>query len=443
MRGVRGAVWTGCKIKALRAKTNTYIKTPARGDEPVFVITGRREDVSAAKQEILSAAEHFSQIRASRRVATAAAAAAASGNSTSGSARRSPTSGPTAAAVTSGGGGGCGAAGGGQVTCEVRVPVRSVGLVVGPKGSTVKRIQQLTQTYIVTPSRGTEPVFEVVGSPDNVERARREIESRVQQQRGAGGTSARSSVLSSAAVDLTLPPTTASPAAVVGCWSNPAPSSTSSSSLGFPDVIISGDEFRRSPAGFPAAAATLQSDPLVDVWNRGRLRCAGGLRSAEIAVPPRGFAELLSSLGGGSGVGGGGLGGLLNDPSSSSLAYAFDGDEGIGSLSPDPLGFEGGSPWSRTNAGLTAALSAAAAAAESTSASGRRSWIDADLSATSGAGLDVGSGGRLGTVVDWNAAGGTVGAVRYTDSSSESPTDCISLTPPPRSPMACLFGQSA
>lgn len=58
---------SGCKIKALRAKTNTYIKTPVRGEEPVFVVTGRKEDVGAAKREILSAAEHFSQIRASRR----------------------------------------------------------------------------------------------------------------------------------------------------------------------------------------------------------------------------------------------------------------------------------------------------------------------------------------------------------------------------------------
>lgn len=56
----------GCKIKALRAKTNTYIKTPVRGDEPVFIITGRKEDVQIAKKEILSAAEHFSQIRAGK-----------------------------------------------------------------------------------------------------------------------------------------------------------------------------------------------------------------------------------------------------------------------------------------------------------------------------------------------------------------------------------------
>jgi RNA-binding protein MEX3 len=55
--------FAGCKIKALRAKTNTYIKTPARGEEPVFVVTGSREEVAAAKKEIMSAAEHFTNIR--------------------------------------------------------------------------------------------------------------------------------------------------------------------------------------------------------------------------------------------------------------------------------------------------------------------------------------------------------------------------------------------
>ena len=55
--------FTGCKIKALRAKTNTYIKTPVRGEEPVFVVTGRKEDVGLAKREILSAADHFSQVQ--------------------------------------------------------------------------------------------------------------------------------------------------------------------------------------------------------------------------------------------------------------------------------------------------------------------------------------------------------------------------------------------
>ncbi|XP_066036782.1 RNA-binding E3 ubiquitin-protein ligase MEX3C [Chamaea fasciata] len=143
----------GCKIKALRAKTNTYIKTPVRGEEPVFVVTGRREDVAAAKREILSAAEHFSLLRASR--------------------GKGGPSGAAAAALP------------GQTTLQVRVPYRVVGLVVGPKGATVKRIQQQTHTYIVTPSRDREPVFEVTGTPENVDRARREIETHIAVRTGA------------------------------------------------------------------------------------------------------------------------------------------------------------------------------------------------------------------------------------------------------------------
>ncbi|KAJ8335186.1 hypothetical protein SKAU_G00408250 [Synaphobranchus kaupii] len=99
----------GCKIKALRAKTNTYIKTPL-------------------------------------------------GGSFNGS--------PPAPLP-------------GQTTIQVRVPYRVVGLVVGPKGSTIKRIQQQTCTYIVTPSRDRDPVFEITGSPGNAERAREEIESHI------------------------------------------------------------------------------------------------------------------------------------------------------------------------------------------------------------------------------------------------------------------------
>ena len=49
----------------------------------------------------------------------------------------------------------------GHVTAYVRVPYRVVGLVVGPKGATIKRIQQDTHTYIITPSRDREPIFEV------------------------------------------------------------------------------------------------------------------------------------------------------------------------------------------------------------------------------------------------------------------------------------------
>ncbi|KAJ1180297.1 hypothetical protein NDU88_005519 [Pleurodeles waltl] len=154
----------GCKIKALRAKTNTYIKTPVRGEEPVFVVTGRKEDVAMARREIISAAEHFSMIRASRNKNTALNAG------------------------TNGGGGGSTVPGPpnlpGQTTIQVRVPYRVVGLVVGPKGATIKRIQQQTHTYIVTPSRDKEPVFEVTGMPENVDRAREEIEAHIAVRTG-------------------------------------------------------------------------------------------------------------------------------------------------------------------------------------------------------------------------------------------------------------------
>uniref|UniRef100_A0A8C5FU86 Mex-3 RNA binding family member D n=1 Tax=Gadus morhua TaxID=8049 RepID=A0A8C5FU86_GADMO len=148
----------GCKIKALRAKTNTYIKTPVRGEEPVFIVTGRREDVEMAKREIVSAAEHFSMIRASRCKA---------GTGTGGGTLPGPPHLP------------------GQTTIQVRVPYRVVGLVVGPKGATIKRIQQQTHTYIVTPSREKDPVFEVTGMPENVDRAREEIETHITLRTGA------------------------------------------------------------------------------------------------------------------------------------------------------------------------------------------------------------------------------------------------------------------
>ncbi|XP_007952800.1 RNA-binding protein MEX3D [Orycteropus afer afer] len=146
----------GCKIKALRAKTNTYIKTPVRGEEPVFIVTGRKEDVELAKREILSAAEHFSVIRATRSKATGLPGTA-----------QGPPNLP------------------GQTTIQVRVPYRVVGLVVGPKGATIKRIQQRTHTYIVTPGRDKEPVFAVTGMPENVDRAREEIEAHITLRTGA------------------------------------------------------------------------------------------------------------------------------------------------------------------------------------------------------------------------------------------------------------------
>lgn len=127
----------------------------------MFVVTGRKEDVAAAKKEILSIAEHFSQIRAGRLNNN-------TGNRTTSALGHLNTDIP------------------GHVTIHVRVPYRVVGLVVGPKGATIKRIQQDSQTYIVTPSRDREPIFEVTGLSENVEKARCEIESYIALRTGTG-----------------------------------------------------------------------------------------------------------------------------------------------------------------------------------------------------------------------------------------------------------------
>ena len=153
----------GCKIKALRAKTGTYIKTPARGDPPIFIVTGKHTDVQTAKAEILQAADHFTTIRASR----------------NGAAARTGSNGPMnlSEAVVNGV-----ARGEDSVTRHVKVPYSVVGLIVGPRGSTIKKIQSMTRTYIVTPSRDKEPVFEIQGAPDCVAAARVEINSYINQR---------------------------------------------------------------------------------------------------------------------------------------------------------------------------------------------------------------------------------------------------------------------
>lgn len=119
--------------------------------------------MAKAKREILSAAEHFSLIRASRKPALG------------GLSGKGTPSGPPANVP-------------GQITIQVRVPYRVVGLVVGPKGATIKQIQQQTHTYIVTPSRDKEPVFEVTGQSDNVQSARHQIEAHIALRTGNAST---------------------------------------------------------------------------------------------------------------------------------------------------------------------------------------------------------------------------------------------------------------
>ncbi|XP_059174607.1 RNA-binding protein MEX3B-like isoform X2 [Physella acuta] len=149
----------GCKIKDLRARTNTYIKTPMRTQSPVFVVTGKEDAVLLVMGEIQSAAEHFTHIRASRNHHKVAGGL--------------DTNKPVSKE--------------GDIMIQVTVPYRVVGLVVGLKGQTIKAIQQDTDTFIVTPNRDKAPIFEIRGQPENVERAKmmilRHIETRTRHCR--------------------------------------------------------------------------------------------------------------------------------------------------------------------------------------------------------------------------------------------------------------------
>ncbi|CAH2012903.1 unnamed protein product, partial [Acanthoscelides obtectus] len=144
--------------KHLYQNASTWRRTSVRSDRP-------QRGCSQSEEGNPSAAEHFSQIRASRKNNLAGLGSGAS-----------TPPGPPANIP-------------GHVTIQVRVPYRVVGLVVGPKGATIKRIQHQTHTYIVTPSRDKEPVFEVTGLPESVEAARREIEAHIAMRTGnaAGG----------------------------------------------------------------------------------------------------------------------------------------------------------------------------------------------------------------------------------------------------------------
>uniref|UniRef100_A0A8D1JE05 RING-type domain-containing protein n=1 Tax=Sus scrofa TaxID=9823 RepID=A0A8D1JE05_PIG len=262
----------GCKIKALRAKTNTYIKTPVRGEEPVFIVTGRKEDVEMAKREILSAAEHFSVIRATRSKAGGLPGA---------------TQGPPNLP--------------GQTTIQVRVPYRVVGLVVGPKGATIKRIQQRTHTYIVTPGRDKEPVFAVTGMPENVDRAREEIEAHITLRTGAFTDAGPDSDFHSNGTDVCLDLL----GAAAGLWAKaPNPGRRPPA----PTASLRGDAALGAPGGPEAFYAGSRGGPPVPV-----------------PVPDAGPASPYGASGnGGFTFGGDGTGAAAGPPAPEDCDFGFD-----------------------------------------------------------------------------------------------------------------------
>lgn len=130
----------GSKIKLLRAKSKTYIQTPVSGEEPVFIITGSREEVLRVKHEILSASEHFTAISDERHKKL-----------------KQNSNIP------------------GAITMNLITPVCLIGLIVGRNGNTIRKLQETTKTYIETPNTSNKntsiAAFKISGQILTVQRA--------------------------------------------------------------------------------------------------------------------------------------------------------------------------------------------------------------------------------------------------------------------------------
>ncbi|CAG2119876.1 unnamed protein product [Medioppia subpectinata] len=130
----------GSKIKLLRAKSRTHIQTPVAGQEPVFIITGVREDVLKVKAEILSASDHFTAVSEERKQKF-----------------RQNSDVP------------------GSVCLNLIIPSYMIGLIVGRNGNTIRNIQKITETYIETPKVCENSSFRITGVMRNVEIAKQYI----------------------------------------------------------------------------------------------------------------------------------------------------------------------------------------------------------------------------------------------------------------------------
>lgn len=110
-------------------------------------MTGRPEGVGEAKAIIIASAEKVARLRALRH-----------SRGLAGAGEEDPTINTD-----------------GSVVLKVSVPSNTVGLVIGPKGNRIREIAEATNTYIKTPSRYREPVFEMFGHPHDVQMAKEQI----------------------------------------------------------------------------------------------------------------------------------------------------------------------------------------------------------------------------------------------------------------------------
>lgn len=69
-----------------------------------------------------------------------------------------------------------------DVTVKVTIPVRFVGLVIGYNGQMIQSIQCQSETYIISPFKNGPPIFEIIGLPPNVAKAKYFIESYIESR---------------------------------------------------------------------------------------------------------------------------------------------------------------------------------------------------------------------------------------------------------------------
>ncbi|KAH9423924.1 K y RNA-binding domain [Dermatophagoides pteronyssinus] len=119
----------GSKIRQIRQETGTFIQTPVNGEEPIFVISGDKDSVQLAKNKLEEAANEFDF-----NIFVEA----------------------------------CTFKDGDRIRNNLFLPARYIGLVVGKKGSIIKRIMESSDTTIVTPKVNTLNGFKIHGKVEKI-----------------------------------------------------------------------------------------------------------------------------------------------------------------------------------------------------------------------------------------------------------------------------------
>jgi len=140
----------GCKILFLMNTIQVKIVTPRRDQQPIFKVSGERFAVEAVCKLIVEAAEHFSKIQEVRQFKTeiGAIGAALPGNTFSSN----------------------------IVLMKLAVPHHLVGLLIGWKGQNIQAIKLKTNVEILSPKRFSAPLFQLIGSFENVLKAKSSID---------------------------------------------------------------------------------------------------------------------------------------------------------------------------------------------------------------------------------------------------------------------------